>query len=355
MIRYLIRRLLQAIPTLIGVSIISFALAYAAPGDPIQFRGFGDPNMTQEALDSLRRYYGLDQPVPIQYVSWFTGITLRTDDVREEFADRANSCGYLGAVNLTVCDTGGGVIRGDLGTSIQTNQKVWDRLVERMPATLELGIASLIFSLVVGIPLGVLAAIYRGSIFDNAVRVLTVIAQAIPNFWLGLMLIFLFGVVLGWLPTGGRQTVSLTGETSLIDKARHLLLPSLVLGLGGLALLMRVMRTEVLEVLHNDYVRTARSKGLRDRTIYFTHTFRNALIPLMTILGPAIFGVLGGAVVTETIFSWPGIGRLTISAITQQDYPMALGAVMFFAALTIIGNLFSDILYGIVDPRVRLS
>ncbi len=354
MIRYLIRRLLQAIPTLIGVSIISFTLAYAAPGDPITFRTF-DPNITEEARESLRRLYGLDQPPPLQYINWFAGILIRADNVVDEFTERGNSCRYVGAVNLTVCDTGGGIIRGDLGVSIQTDQRVWDRLVERMPATLELGIASLVFSLVVGIPLGVLAAIYRGSIFDNAVRVFTVIAQAIPNFWLGLMLIFLFGVVLGWLPTGGRQTVSLTGETSLIDKARHLLLPTLVLGLGGVALLMRVMRTEVLEVLHNDFVRTARAKGLRERTIYFTHTFRNALIPLMTILGPAIFGVLGGAVVTETIFSWPGIGRLTISAITQQDYPMALGAVMFFAALTIIGNLLSDVLYGVVDPRVRFS
>ena len=354
MIRYIIRRLLQAIPTLIGVSIISFALAYAAPGDPIQFRTF-DPNITEEARDSLRRLYGLDQPVPIQYISWFTGILLRTDNVVDEFTERGNACRYFDVINLTVCDTGGGIIRGDMGRSIQTNELVWDRILDRAPATLELGIASLIFSLLFGIPLGVLAAIYRGSIFDNIVRVLTVVAQAVPNFWLGLMLIFVFGVILGWLPTGGRQTVSLTGETSLIDKARHLLLPSLVLGLGGLALLMRVMRTEVLEVLHNDYVRTARAKGLRDRTVYFTHTLRNALIPLMTILGPAIFGVLGGAVVVETIFSWPGMGRMALSSITQQDYPTALGVVMFFAVFTILGNLFSDILYGVVDPRVRLS
>ncbi len=354
MIRYLIRRLLQAIPTLIGVSIISFTLAYAAPGDPITFRTF-DPNITEEARESLRRQYGLDQPPPIQYVNWFTGILLRPNDVSKEFTERGNRCTYIGPINLTVCDTGGGIIRGDLGISIQTDQKVWDRLVERMPATLELGLSSLVISLVLGIPLGVLSAIYRGSVFDNIMRTLTVVFQAVPNFWLGLMLIFVFGVILNWLPTGGRQTVSLTGESDLIDKARHLLLPSLVLGLGGLALLMRVMRTEVLEVLYNDYVRTARAKGLRERAVYFTHTFRNALIPLMTILGPAIFGVLGGAVVTETIFSWPGIGRLTISAITQQDYPMALGAVMFFAVLTIVGNLFSDILYGVVDPRVRIS
>lgn len=354
MIRYIIRRLLQAVPTLLGVSVISFALAHAAPGDPVQFMMF-DPNATEESRESLRRYYGLDQPLPVQYFNWFAGVLVRNDDVVEEFSARDYDCRYLDAVNLTVCNTGGGIIRGNMGRSMQTNELVWDRILDRAPATLELGIASLFFSLALGIPLGVMAAIYRGSIFDNIVRIVTVVAQAIPNFWLGLMLIFVFGVILGWLPTGGRQTVSLTGETSLIDKARHLLLPTLVLGLGGLALIMRVMRTEVLEVLHNDFVRTARAKGLKDRVVYVRHTFRNALIPLMTILGPAIFGVLGGAVVTEAVFAWPGMGRMALSAITQQDYPTALGVVMFFAVFTILGNLLSDILYGVVDPRVRLS
>ena len=354
MFRYIFRRLLQAIPTLLGVSIISFGLAHAAPGDIIDFIAF-DPNISAEAKAEMRINLGLDQHWSLQYVSWFTGYMVRQGDQVEDFNERGNDCSYVALLRTTICDTGKGVIRGDLGTSIQTRQPVWDRLVERMPATLELGIASLIFSLVVGIPLGVLAAVYRNSIFDNFVRILTVIFQAIPNFWLGLMLIFLFGVILNWLPTGGRQTITLTGETSLIDRLRHLILPVLVLGMGGLALISRVMRTEVLEVMNNDYIRTAKAKGVTLNGLYFTHALRNALIPLMTILGPAIFATLSGALVTEVIFSWPGMARLLVNSIFQQDLPMALGGVMFFAVLTIIGNLLSDVLYGVVDPRVHLS
>lgn len=354
MFRYILRRLLQAIPTLIGISVISFTLAYAAPGDPVEFMTF-DPNITPAAKEEMKRSLGLDQNVALQYVSWFTGYMFRAGDQVEEFNARGNDCSHLNAFNFTICDTGNGVIRGQLGTSIQTREPVWDRLVERMPATLELGIISLLFSLFAGIPLGVLAAVYRNSIFDNFVRIITVVFQAIPNFWLGLMLIFIFGVILGWLPTGGRQTVTLTGETDLVDRIRHLILPVLVLGMGGLALISRVMRTEMLEVLNNDYIRTAKSKGVSLQHIYFAHAFRNALIPLMTILGPAIFATLGGALITEIIFSWPGMGRLVVNSIFQQDYPMALGAIMFFAILTIIGNLLSDVLYGVVDPRVRLA
>lgn len=354
MIRYLIRRLLQAIPTLLGVSILSFSLAHAAPGDPVTFMTF-DPSMTPETVATLKRQLGLDQPLPLQYISWFAGISIRNGDQVAEFATEENSCRFWPALNITMCDRGGGVIRGQLGTSIQTKQPVWDRLVERMPATLELGLASLVLALVTGIPLGILSAVYRGSIFDNFTRFLTVIGQAIPNFWLGIMLIYLFAVVLGILPTGGRQTVTLTGETDLFDRLRHLILPASVLASGQLAIFVRLMRTEVLEVIHTDYIRTAHAKGLAANTIWFTHAFRNALIPMMTVLGPAIFGLLSGSVVTEAIFAWPGMGRLTLAAVFQLDYPMVLGSVMFFSVLVIIGNLFSDILYAVVDPRVRLT
>jgi peptide/nickel transport system permease protein len=210
-------------------------------------------------------------------------------------------------------------------------------------------------ALAIGIPLGVLSAVYRGSLLDNITRFLTVIGQAVPNFWLGIMLIYLFAVILGILPTGGRQTTSLTGETNLLDRLRHLILPAGVLASGQLAVFVRLMRTEVLEVIHTDYIRTAHAKGLAGNTIWFTHALRNALIPMMTVLGPAVFGLLSGAVVTESIFAWPGMGRLTLAAVFQLDYPMVLGAVMFFSVLVIIGNLFSDILYAVVDPRVRLS
>lgn len=355
MIRYIIRRLLQAIPTLLGVSVISFLLVSAAPGDPISLRYAGDKNMTPETKEILRRQLGLDQPLPIQYVRWFAGITIRPGDEVEQFSSDTVQCWYVAPVNYTLCNTGGGIIRGDLGTSIDTRQPVWERLVERMQATLELGIASLLFSLFVGVPLGVLSAVYRGSLFDNLVRFFAVIFRSVPIYWMALILLLVFSIWLGWLPSGGRQTVSLTGETSLWDRIQHMILPVLVLSFGPIAFFSRIMRTETLEVIHTDYIRTARAKGLAPNAVWFTHALRNALIPLMTVLGPALVGVLGGAVVTETIFAWPGMGRLTINAVFQQDFPLVLGAGMFFAVLTIFGYLLSDIFYALVDPRVRLE
>lgn len=354
MFRYVLRRLLQAIPTLIGVSVISFILVNSAPGDPILIRTF-DPNITNETREIMRRQLGLDQPLPVQYINWFTGYSVRGGNEVEEFQSETVSCNFVGLFDTTFCDTGGGILRGNLGTSISTNQPVWARLVERMPATFELGVAALLVSLLLGVPLGVLSAVYQGSVFDNVTRFMAVVFNALPAFWFGLMLIFLFGVVLGWLPTGGRQTVSLTNEFDLVDRIRHLILPTAILAFGGIAAVSRFMRTETLEVIRTDYIRTAKAKGLATTVVWFVHALRNALIPLMTILGPSIAGVLTGAVITETIFSWPGMGRLTFSAAVQRDYPMVLGAVMFFSLLTILGNLLSDILYGVVDPRVRLS
>jgi peptide/nickel transport system permease protein len=353
MARYIVRRLLQAIPTLLGVSVISFVLVYRSPGDPILIRTF-DPNITQETREILRRQLGLDQPWALQYIGWLTGVTIRNGDVVEEFGRQNTRCSFAAALNTTFCDNGGGILRGKLGTSIATNQPVWERLVERMPATFELSVSALIVSLLLGVPLGVLSAVRQASLFDGSVRVLAVIGNALPSFWFGLMLIFFFGVVLGWLPTGGRRTVSLTNDFDLLDRIRHLILPTIILAFGGIASISRFMRTETLEVIRTDYVRMANAKGVPANRVWFIHALRNALIPLMTILGPTIFGVLTGAVIVETIFSWPGMGRMTFSAAVQRDYPTVLGAVMFFALLTVLGNLLSDILYGVVDPRVRL-
>ena len=200
-----------------------------------------------------------------------------------------------------------------------------------------------------------MSAVYRGSLFDNITRVLAVIFRSVPIYWMGLILLLIFSVWLGWLPAGGRQAVTLTGQTSLWDQIQHLILPVAVLSFGPIAFFSRIMRTETLEVIHTDFVRTARAKGLSASQVWFVHALRNALIPLMTVLGPAIVGVLGGAVVVETIFAWPGMGRLTINAVFQQDYPLVLGAGMFFAVLTIVGYLLSDIFYALVDPRVRLE
>jgi peptide/nickel transport system permease protein len=354
MFRYIIRRLFQAIPTLFGISIISFALVSAAPGDPVMKRTF-DPNIKAEDREILRRQLGLDQSPVIQYITWFTGIALRAGDHVAELINAKTRCTYGQAINVTFCDKGGGILRGDLGTSFNTKEPVWERLIQKMPATLELGIASLMLSIVVGVPLGVLAAVYRGSPFDYLVRFLSSVFQSIPIFWVGLMMILVFAVVLGLLPSNGRQTATLNQEFDLLDRLRHLILPSFTLAIGGIAGFSRIMRTETLEVLHTDYIRTARAKGLAPTNVWFLHALRNALIPLMTILGPAIVGVLSGALVTETVFGWPGMGRMTVAAVGQNDYPMVLGAGMFFAALTIIGNLLSDIFYGIVDPRVRLG
>ena len=354
MFRYILRRLFQAIPTLFGISILSFVLVSASPGDPVMQRTF-DPKITAEDREILRRQLGLDQSPVIQYLTWLTGVALRPGDQVAELENVKTSCTFVSLINLTLCDKGGGILRGDLGTSLNTKEPVWERLIQKMPATLELGITSLLLSIVIGVPLGVLAAVYRGSLFDNFIRFLSSVFQSVPIFWTGLVMILLFAVVFGWLPSNGRQTATLTQEFDLLDRLRHLILPSLTLALGGIAGFSRIMRTETLEVLHTDYVRTARSKGISPANIWFIHALRNALIPLMTILGPAIVGVLAGALVTETVFGWPGMGRMTVAAVGQSDYPMVLGAGMFFAVLTIIGNLLSDIFYVIVDPRVRLG
>ncbi len=352
--KYILRRLWQAIPTLIGVSLISFFLAKSAPGDPILALTF-DPKITEATRETLRKQLGLDQPWVVQYVRWFTGLVMRPGNGVEEFAVGDTACWYVDWLNYTFCDSGSGVIRGDLGTSITTKQAVWDRLIERVPATLELTATGLLVGLLLGLPLGVLSAVRQGSPFDNLVRFLAVVGKAVPIFWMGLILIFVFGVYLNWLPTGGRQTISLTNEFDLADRLRHLILPSSVLAIGWLAVLSRFMRAETLEVLHTDYIRTAKAKGLVPTQIWFVHATRNALIPLVTILGPAVTGLVSGALVTETIFSWPGMGRLTFDAALQRDYPVVLGAVMIASTLVILGNLLSDILYGVVDPRVRLS
>lgn len=355
MARYIIRRLLQAIPTLLGVSVITFILVNAAPGDPISLRTFGDPRMPTEQKEAMRRALGLDQPLPVQYFTWLTGISMRSGDMVVSMTTPYNTCGYNPTLNVTICDSGGGLLRGDLGTSVDTRQPVWERIVQRLPATLELGIASLLFSLIVGVPLGVISAVSRGSWLDNGIRFFSVVFRSIPVYWMALLLILTFSVWLGWLPSGTRKSVSLTNEFDLWDRVRHMILPVIVLSLGPIAFFSRIMRTETLEVIHTDYIRTAKAKGLAPRNVWFLHALRNALIPLMTILGPAIVGVLSGAVVVETIFAWPGMGRLTINAVFQQDYPMVLGTGIFFAALTIIGYLLTDIFYALVDPRVRLS
>jgi peptide/nickel transport system permease protein len=224
-----------------------------------------------------------------------------------------------------------------------------------MPATLELTGTAFGFGALIGVTIGIYSAVKRGSLFDNFARVLSVIFDAVPSFWLGLVLILVFSVVLGWLPVGGRYTISLEGEKDFIDHLRHLVMPAFVLAVTWVAVLSRYMRTEMLEVIHQDYIRAARAKGVDQRRVNFWHAARNALIPLATILGPAIAGLLSGAVITERIFSWPGMGRLAIDAVFQRDFPLIMANVIIGSVLVVLGNLLSDVLYVVIDPRIQLK
>jgi peptide/nickel transport system permease protein len=233
---------------------------------------------------------------------------------------------------------------------------VLDVIVERIPATFELGITSLIISVAIGVPVGILAAIRRGSLFDNTTRVLAVLFNAIPSFWLGLILILIFGSMLGVLPMGSQCATTLTGGCPPIyQRLNYLILPTLVLAAAPIASYSRFMRASMLETINKDYIRTAQAKGLTPRQIWFRHGARNALIPLATFLGLAITGVLGGAAIVETIFSWPGLGRLAVTAVIQQDYPVIMASVILTAVATILGLILTDVLYGYIDPRIRFS
>lgn len=340
MLKYIVRRFVQSVPTLFGITFLSFLLMTAAPGGPTDAL-FVDPRMTVEKQKLMKARMGVDDPWYVQYVRWLIGDdwTLRDTD-GDGVADRPG--------------TRRGVLRGDFGYSFKANRPVLDIIGERVPATLELGITSLVIGLLVGVPVGILAAVRRGSWFDNVTRVFAVIITSVPIFWLGLLLILVFGAWLDILPMGGRcpRTV-LTGCPPLFGRLEYLILPASVLAAGGIAVFSRFMRASTLDVIAQDYVRTARAKGMRDRGVWFIHTARNALIPIATLLGPAVTGVIGGAVVTESIFSWPGLGRTTLQAVLAQDYPVIMAGVIIAAIATIIGFMLSDVLYAIVDPRIR--
>jgi len=315
---YILRRVVQAIPTLLGITILAYGIIRLAPGDPLLV--FEDSRgVTAEQMAALRQAYGFDRPLPIQYVDWLSRAA-----------------------------------RLDFGRSFQTHLPARDVILERVPATLELTLAALVFGLGLGIPAGVWAAIHRGRLPDQIVRVFAVMGDAVPHFWLGLVLLAILAVQLRWLPTGGIATLG-ASQLDLGDRLRHLLLPAAVLGTGSLAVFARYMRTEVLDVLGQDYVRTARAKGLPEWLVLFGHAVRNALIPVVTVLGGSLPTLLAGAATTEYVFSWPGMGRLAVDAAGSRDYPVVMGLVVIAALLIIVGNLLSDILYGVVDPRIRLE
>ncbi|MBN2471371.1 MAG: ABC transporter permease [Anaerolineae bacterium] len=358
MVKYTIRRLIQAIPILFGITMLSYLLMTAAPGGPVAALTFGQ-KITPQEREAMAARLGVSDPWPVQYMRWLLGDDwLRWDTDGDNIADEAIII-QLDADGDGIPEPPGerrGILRGDFGTSFYAKRPVLDVVLERIPATLELGLAALLVGLLLGVPTGILAAVRRGGVFDNITRVIAVVFNALPIFWLGLLGILLFGSQLGWLPLGGRCAPTLTGSCPPIyQRLDYMLLPMFVLSTGGIAGYSRYMRTSMLEVIGQDYIRLAQAKGLRPRSVWFIHAARNAMIPLATFLGPAITGLLGGAAITETIFSWPGLGRLAVSSVVQQDYPVVMAVVIMTSIATILGYLLSDILYALIDPRIRFD
>jgi len=316
----------------------------SAPGGPVAALTL-DQKVTPQERKALADRLGINDPFYLQYLRWLIGDDWMTFDVLDE----------EGNVIDTERGERKGILRGDFGRSFTASKPVLPIITEKIPATLELSGLALATGLLLGIPIGVMAAVWRGGIFDQVTRVLAVFFSAVPGFWLGLVLLLIFGSWLNWLPMGNRFPLSLTGDYTIWERLEHLIWPVFVLATGFIALYSRFMRAAVLDVLNEDYVRTAYAKGMSNRRVWFFHAARNAMIPIVTILAPAITSLISGSLIIETIFSWPGIGRLTFSAVTQQDYPIVMATVLLASTTTILGYLMSDILYAFIDPRIRLG
>ncbi|MFN8456900.1 MAG: ABC transporter permease [Anaerolineae bacterium] len=338
--RYIIRRGIQSFFLLWLATLISFTIYQAAPGGPVQFLD-DDPQATAADSNRLIRLYGLDRPIPVQYLVWLAG----EDWLPENPTWRSGRC----LSEAARC--GKGILRLDFGRSFfYKGQPAIDPILERIPATLTLGIATLILSMVIGVPLGIIAALNRGRWPDHIIRVSTVLINTVPDWWLGLLLLIFLGGYLGWVPLSGMYTI---GDGSLLNRLHHLLLPALVAATGGWIGYSRILRFEMLEVLNHDYVRTARAKGLSERLVMWRHVLRNALMPFVTGFGGLLLIFLSGAVLFENVFSWPGMGRLFITAINSRDYPVMMAVFVIGSFVGILGLLLVDILYSIVDPRVK--
>ena len=333
MFQFILRRLGTVIPTFLGITLLTFTLIHMIPGDPIEIMA-GERGITPERHAMLSAELGLDQPIWKQYISYVTGI-----------------------------------MQGDLGNSLVTKKPVLDEFFELFPATVELAMLAALFAIIVGLPAGIIAAVKRGSLFDHSVMGISLTGYSMPIFWWALLLMLVFSVNLGWTPVSGRIDVSLwiehvTGfmliDTLLSDEVgafqsalHHLILPAIVLGTIPLAVIARMTRSSMLEVLGEDYIRTARAKGLAPWRVIVIHALRNALIPVITVIGLQVGILLSGAILTETIFAWPGIGKWLIESIGRRDYPVVQGGILIIATLIILVNLLVDIVYGVVNPRIR--
>lgn len=327
-------RLLQLIPVVIGVTLIVFALMHLTPGDPVESMFAGEGGVSQEDLDRYRRELGLDRPLPEQYVGFLTGL-----------------------------------VQGDLGMSLVRRQPVKDLIVGRLPATVELTVAAILVSLIIAIPAGVLAAVHRYSVVDKVGTVGSLLGVSMPDFWLGLVLMLLFGITWKVLPISGRIPLGMapahvTGLyvvdalltanwPAFVAALRHLLLPAVTLGTAMAALTMRVMRSSMLEVINQDYVTFARAKGLSGTAVVVRHALKNALIPTVTVVTLNIGVLLGGNMIVESVFAWPGLGRLVVDSIYVRDYTVVQGAVLIYAMTYVVMNFLADVMYTVLNPRVR--
>lgn len=321
MIIYIIRRLLGIIPLLLGITIISFMVIHLAPGKPTTIEQSLNPKISPEVRLRLEKLYGLDKPLHVQYFNWLNKLS-----------------------------------RFDFGRSFSDDQQVLKKILQRLPITLAINVFSLIFILIIGIPLGVKSAVKEGRVFDKITTFFVFLGFAMPTFWLALLLMSLFGITLGWLPISGIKSLDFEyfnfGQ-KVLDYAKHLILPIFVSSLGGLAGISRYMRSSMIEALNQPYIYTARAKGLREKEVIYKHALRNAVLPIVTILGLSIPGLLGGSVIFESVFAIPGIGRLFFEAVMMRDYPLIMAEIVLGAILTMLGNLIADISYAYVDPRIR--
>ncbi len=311
--RYIMRRVLIMVPTLIGVSMILFSIMMIAPGGPEAVL-MGD-DISPEAAARIRANLGLDQPAPVQYLRWFTAM-----------------------------------VQGDLGNSFRTGEPVLSIILDRLPNSLTLTLAAFVFALAVAIPFGVLASVKHNSWIDKLMSVLAFFGVSFPSFWLGIVFILIFADRLGWFPVSGMATYGM--ESDIANRLHHLILPAVTLGSVQMATYMRFTRSGMLEVLRQDYIRTANAKGLHPSRVVLRHGLRNGLISVVTIVGLSLPALIGGAVLTETIFAWPGVGRLAVNAVFQRDYPVIMGVNMVVAFTTVMVNLLVDVVYTMIDPRI---
>jgi peptide/nickel transport system permease protein len=322
MLRFFLRRSGQLLVTLLGITVLTFGIMHLAPGEPTVVQSEMNPKVSAQAREQLRKLYGLDQPLWKQYTDWM-----------------------------------GRFVTLDFGTSFTDGQSVTKVISEKIPITLTINLLSLLLIVAIAVPIGIYAAVRHHSWFDKATTVFVFLGFAMPTFWLALLLMLLFGVMLGWLPISGYQTlgVPMSFGERLIDWGRHLLLPVFVSAFGGLAGFSRYVRSSMLEITLQDYIRTAKAKGLDERTIVYKHAFRNALIPIVTLLGLSVPGLIGGSVIFETIYAIPGMGQLFYQAVTARDYPVVMGITVIGAILTLLGNFAADLSYALVNPKVKVE